>query len=543
MSKSSLVLLITCLFSLEQALAQVNRYVVFLSDKTNTPYSIDQPNDFLSERSIARRINQGITLTEQDLPVDPLYIETVSDLGADCYYSSKWMNALLVQMDQSLLTDIRSLPFVDSIHYVARGEKLTRSRSNYAIASEFQPPGNVTSDSRFQLGMLNIDDMHKQGYFGENKRIAVLDAGFIGVDTYVPFESLHQENRFIGGEDLVTYSGDPFRYSGHGTAVLSTIIADHVNYIGAAPKAEVLLYVTEDVRSEYRIEEYNWLIAAEKADSAGVDIIHSSVGYSTFNDGTMNYTFEDLDGQSAIISQAANFATERGILVVTSAGNGALSNEFPWITAPADAFDILSVGSIDESYRRSSFSSFGPTFDERIKPDVVALGTSTAIVTGAGNIITGNGTSFAAPLVAGLAAGIWQANPEWTNIQVLNAIRNSASRALEPDSLFGYGVPNFNEAVVGRVLSVEDIVADRVTVYPNPFQGNRIYIDFSHAEKLFPVHLTVYDAKGSAILERSYDAPSANGIVELQIETNSKGMYIMNIHSDALSKQVKLLKY
>ncbi|MCG8450460.1 MAG: S8 family serine peptidase, partial [Pirellulales bacterium] len=316
-----------------------------------------------------------------------------------------------------------------------------------------------------------------------------------------PFAHLHLESRIIHVADLVFNSGNPYQYSGHGTAVLSTMAAQHGAFNGTAYKSDYFLYVTEDVQSEYRIEEYNWAIAAEHADSSGVDIIHSSVGYNTFNDGGMNYTYNDLDGKTAIVTRAADLAFSKGMFVVTSAGNEGNNSNWPYVTMPADAKNILSVGSVTSTYSKSSFSSVGPTVDGRVKPDVVALGSETAIVNSSGDLTFGNGTSYSAPLVAGLAAGVWQANPDWSNFELLNAIKGTASRSLDPDTTFGYGIPNYNDAVIGRLLSISDIISDKIKVYPNPFRDNKIYIDITDNKDVLPLSILVYDTQGSVLVD------------------------------------------
>ncbi|MDH5610738.1 MAG: S8 family serine peptidase, partial [Cyclobacteriaceae bacterium] len=456
--------LICCLLILQMGVAQ-DRYMVFFSDKNNSPFAVDQPADFLSARSIERRQKQGISVVTQDLPVNASYIQQVAATGAAVYFSSRWMNAVLVEAVATQLDAINLLTFVDSTQYVAKGTRLLSSPTGYTVPTVFAPPVASGSTSDLQVGMLDVDNMHLDGYRGENMVIAVLDGGFMGADQYQVLEKIHTENRLLDVQDFVRNSGDPFQYSGHGTSVLSTMAAEYTGFTGTAPKAAYLLYVTEDVASEYRIEEYNWLFAAERADSAGADIIHTSVGYRDFTDATMNYQYADLNGQTAVITRAANLAFERGMVVVTSAGNEGNSSVWPYVTYPADGNFILAVGSITSSYQKSSFSSIGPTADGRVKPDVMALGTQTTILSADGFIGMSNGTSYSAPLVSGFVAGLWQAHPEWTNRDVVNTVRMTSSRALQPDMEYGYGVPSYRNAVLGNVLSVNKILNENVTVY------------------------------------------------------------------------------
>jgi subtilisin family serine protease len=345
----------------------------------------------------------------------------------------------------------------------------------------------------------------------------------------------------VAVNDFVFNSGNPYQYHDHGTEVLSCIAANYQDFKGTAYDATFVLAVTEDVRSEFRIEEYNWLLAAEFADSVGVDIIHSSLGYSVFGkEPSMNYTYEDLDGNTATITQAVNLARDRGILVVTSAGNEG-NSDWKYITAPADARGILTVGAVREDYTRASFSSVGPTADGRIKPDVMALGSGTAVMFGNGGISQSNGTSYAAPLVAGLAAGLWQANPDWTNIDVINAIKYTSSRALNPDAQFGYGIPDFTVAREGAVLSVDQIINRDISVYPNPFKDNKIFIDTRRLMDSGSIQLTLFDQQGKVVVTEIVNSPKER--ITLEIPGIKAGPYVLKIHSEAFSKTVKLIKY
>lgn len=522
------------------ALAQ-NRYMVFFTDKDNSEYSTSRPEEFLSQRAIERRSKHNILITEQDFPVNRDYLKGLSNTGADVFFTSRWMNAALVQMEESTIDVLRNIKYIDRIEYIAPGTKLTREKDPVDIPDEFADPTYEMASTELQNGILGVDIMHNLGYRGEGIMISVFDAGFEGVNLFKPFESLHKEGRLVAVKDYVYNSDNPFQYHDHGTEVISCIAADYSDFTGTAPKASYIIAVTEDVRSEFRIEEYNWLLAAEFADSAGTDIIHSSLGYSVFGkEPSMNYTYDDMDGNTAVITQAVNFAVSRGILVVTSAGNEGNSS-WQYITAPADAKNILAVGSINSQYTRSGFSSVGPAADGRIKPDVVALGTGTAVMLGDGMITNGNGTSYSAPQVAGLAAGVWQANPDWSNIDVVNAIKLTASRASNPDSAYGYGVPNFEDASIGRILSVSDIINDKIKVYPNPFKDNKIWIDLQHAEEIYPLKIIVLDSRGALLVNENI-----NGFIdryEVNIPAQSPGVYFLKLQSEKFSKSVKLIKY
>ena len=535
-----IVLISTALMFHFTILSQEHRYFVFFKDKSDSPYSLSQPQAYLSDLAIQRRQKQGIQITSTDLPVNPAYLAQINATGGQAFYSSRWFNGAIVQMDSLELQKVQSLSFVDSIAWIAKNAKLTSERSVFQLNDSFENSPYSTASSDLQLGMINALKMHEDGYTGADMIIAILDGGFIGAPLFKPFEHVFSSGQYLGGEDLVTYGDNPFRYSGHGTAVWSTIAAKSDSLTGTAYEANFLVYVTEDVGSESPIEEYNWLIAAEKADSAGADIIQSSVGYSVFNSPFSNYSYQDLDGKSTVITKAANLAFDRGMIVVTSAGNEGNSS-WRFVTAPADSKNVLAVGSITDEYTKSSFSSIGPTPDGRIKPDVVALGSRTTLMAGNGAIQQSSGTSYAAPLIAGLAAGIWKANPNWTNQDVIQAIKMTASRALNPDNHYGYGVPNYQQAVLGSVLNVSDILSEKIKVYPNPFRNQKVFIDLSNQVIRDTLEIKVFDLKGKLISETTV-APNTREIVEMQVDTSAQGVYLMTLMSPTFFKEVKLIK-
>jgi subtilisin family serine protease len=228
--------------------------------------------------------------------------------------------------------------------------------------------------------------------------------------------------------------------------VLSTMGAKKSRKIfGAAPDADYILLRTEDVFSENLIEEYMWVCAAEFADSSGADIINSSLGYTTFDDSLQNHTYEDMDGETTPISIGAGIACNKGIIVVSSAGNSG-SSSWRFIGAPADNFDVLSVGAVDENEEITSFSSYGPNSDGALKPNVVAQGKNTVIISSSDTVRTGSGTSFSSPITAGMVACLWGAQPTQTPAAVKDAIYKSADRYLNPDDQFGYGVADYFSA-------------------------------------------------------------------------------------------------
>lgn len=450
----------------------VHRYMVFFKDKSGSPYSISDPSGYLSQKAIERRISQGIAITEMDIPVNHSYVSGVRQTGADVFFRSRWFNAALVQCDPSLIPSIEALPYVDHVEFVAPNKKLMgEGRKKFNLRKKNNHTGAQTSA---QLTLIGIDHMHEAENKGEGKTIALLDAGFIGVNSAAPFSQLFSEGRIDEpvSYDFVTNTTNVYQFDDHGTNVFSVIAAEVPDaFTGGAPGSNFQLYVTEDVTSEYRIEEYNWVFAAERADSAGVDIINSSLGYYDFDDGSMNYTKPQMDGKTAVVTRAAQWAADRGIVVVCSAGNEGNIPSWRIITAPADAEGVLAVASVDQNGTRSSSSSTGPSADGRIKPDIAAMGVGVKVITPSGMISSASGTSLAAPLITSLVAGVWQRYPSLTNKEVIQVIKQTASLAQEPNNLIGYGIPNF-KAVVNYQEHVEQ--ENVFEVFPNPVKDTLI---------------------------------------------------------------------
>ena len=530
-------------------ISQVNRYFIFFSDKSSEtyPYSISQPEEFLTQRAINRRSKESIPVVEEDLPVDPSYVQGLSGVGVDVYFTSKWFNGALVNMDTTLLGEVMMLSYVDSIALLADTTRLSREKDPFETPTTFQEPPSVNGNSDIQLAMLGAEHMHSDNIKGQGMRIAVLDNGFTGVDRFTPFQHVWENNRIVGTKDFVENTGNVFQFGSHGTSVFSIIGANYESetddLIGITSEAEFVLCITEDNAAENIVEEYNWLLGAEFADSLGVDVINASLGYNTFDIPEHNYSKDDLDGQTSVVSIAASIAAEKGIIVVTSAGNSGRRQEPEnLISHPADAINILSVGSVRPDFNRSDFSSVGPTADGRIKPDIAAFGDGTAIMRGNGSIERGGGTSFASPLIAGFAAGIWQANPDWTSQQVMDAIRNSGHRAAGPNSLIGYGVPVYSFAVDGKALKVNDILSDKVTVYPNPFSGDRLFL-ITDGEFKKGMNIHVMDPKGSLIFEESYKKREIKERMELSIDSSEQGVYFLFLQIGKDQKVVKLINF
>jgi serine protease AprX len=454
--------------------AQVNRYMVFFTDKTGTGHSVEHPETFLNDRAIQRRTTQGIAILAEDLPLTSSYIQQVRATGATVLYKTKWMNGALIECTDAQLTAVNNLSFVKAAdtEFVAPGSTASKQGKSH----KFGFSGTADDMTQGQLSMLGIDEMHADGYDGEGVIVAVMDGGFTGVNTQAPFQEIYTNriNQNVSW-NFVTNTANVYQASSHGTQVLSVLGVQATvganEFSAGASKATFQLYVTENIPTEYRIEEYNWLFAAERADSAGVDVINTSLGYNTFDDSSMDYEKSDMDGATAVITRAAQIATSKGIFMVNSAGNSGTDLSWQIITAPADAEDVLAVGNINLQGQRSPTSSIGPAADGRTKPDVVALGTGVTVIGSNGAIASNNGTSFSSPLTAGLVAGLRQRYPELTRAELMEAIRLSASKAASPDNQLGYGIPHYR-AVVNylEVTGVEPEQNQSLVIYPNPVQ-------------------------------------------------------------------------
>ncbi|MCC5920275.1 MAG: S8 family serine peptidase [Cyclobacteriaceae bacterium] len=523
--------------------AQNHRFVVYFTDKDTVAFQNTDPSEYLSARAIERRERQNIAIDLSDFPVNQQYVDSLKTFGVFTAYPSKWYNALLIETDSASLPSINNLAFVRHIDLAAPGSKLQTPLENFnrPPALEEQEPENQQRNAS-QNEKIGVRLMHEEGYTGKGVLVAVFDGGFSNVDKSSFFDHLRRNNKIQATHDFTTATDDVYRHSQHGTQALSTIAAfREPDYVGIAYDADFILCVTEDVYSEYRIEEYNWLFAAEYADSLGVDVISTSLGYTTFDDPSMNYTPEDMDGKTAVISRASQMAHEKGILSVTSAGN---SGNSTWriVSAPADAVGSLAVGAINITSELASFSSRGPTADDRIKPDVAAVGQGTVLINSRGQISMANGTSFSAPQIAGLAAGVMQARPEWSVSELHNIFRLSGDRSDNPNIDFGFGVPNFAR-MVGLVTSIQPTkeLKKKVRIYPNPNSGQQLFlhplVDMTGAE----IIVQVLNAKGQKIIQSSLSWNENNGNYTLEISQLSSGVYIVKFFDGQTTETHQLI--
>ena len=469
------------------------KYLVLLKDKEGSPYLVNSPLVYLSQKAIERRFKQGITIKTSDLPPNPAYISSIQQTGATVIYKSRWMNAVLVEATEIQKNTILTLPSVKGIEFNRPLKQARQTSLKDKFAVENTESLNY-GEASAQIQLLGADLMHNKGFHGEGMLVALLDDGFLNVNTSACLQHLVQQNKIVKVYDFVDNDNTVYSQGGHGTAVLSTMAGYIDNQmISPAFGASVALFRTEDIASETPLEEANWLFAAEMADSLGADIICSSLGYSTFDNSVDNYTPAMMNGKTALSTRAADLATERGIVVVISAGNSGNDSSWQIITAPADADSVLAIGAVTRTGNYASFSSRGNSADGRIKPDIVAVGSGTALCNTSGFASTSDGTSFSAPLVAGLVAGFWQANPHLTAQEVTRCIRKSGHQFASPTIQLGYGFANFSRAniVAQNEFSISAIEpnADLVSIKIVP--SNKVDVELKFSNSLINNNLRI----------------------------------------------------
>ena len=423
------------------------KYRISLKDKAATTYSLEHPEAFLSEKAIERRLKQNLPIDSTDLPVCRKYVDEIRRQGVKIVVTGKWENFVTVSCNDSALVErIAALPFVRETEKVwiapgGDGPFMATGRDSL-INRPSVHPDSIYGLAVDQIRLSNGDKLHEEGFKGQGMTIAVIDAGFHNADKITAMQNI----RILGTKDFVNPQSDIFAESSHGMAVLSCIAMNRPGVMtGTAPEASFWLLRSEDEYSEHLVEQDYWAAAVEYADSVGVDVVSSSLGYFSFDVEALNYHQDQLDGRTSLISRAAKMASSKGILLFSSAGNEG-GGSWGKITFPADAPDILTVGAITDRKKKSNFSSVGFTADYRVKPDVVALGTGCCVIDPTGNIRYANGTSFATPILAGLGVCLWQAFPSLTNKDIISLLQRFGSKFEQPDAELGYGIPDVYKA-------------------------------------------------------------------------------------------------
>ena len=471
-----IVAILAITFTHTNTQAQYTRYIVKLKNKGGTPFTLAAPNTYLTAKAVARRTKYNLSIDSTDLPITPRYIDSIKAVpNVTILNVSKWLNQVAISTtDPMAIAKINNFTFVINSSGIATKTLpvgLNKNISASKLAFEILPNTITTNttnqlttglnygNSASQIALHKGDFLHDYGFLGQGMTIAMMDAGFNTVNTNTGIDSLRINNQIKGTWDFVAREASVNEDDAHGFYCLSIIGANKPGQmIGSAPKANFYLYRTEDVASEYPIEEQNWAAAAELADSLGVDVFSTSLGYIDFDDASFDYTYAQRNGNTAIMTRAADLAAKKGIIVCNSAGNNGNSNAFPnykYVAVPADGDSVVAVGACNSTGQITSFSAWGPTSSGKVKPNVTSVGAGTSFVNLGGSPSNGNGTSFSNPNIAGLITAYWQAFPEFSNMTVIDLVQQTSSIGNTPDDRYGYGLPNMKKAFVAGLQKLQ----------------------------------------------------------------------------------------
>lgn len=530
-------------------------YVVTFTDKLFSPYSTNAPQDFLSPKAIEKRQRYNIPVTEEDIPINPLYINTVTAFeSVKLLAQSKWMNYVVIQCDnESVLDLIRYYPFVDQVEKLHLVDYSRFSTSDDYIAHNYhRSQASFDTDTSSlsyygsaaaQIAVHNGQFLHNHGYRGEGMLIVLLDNGYDRLDSLTLFNALHQNRRLKGIYDAAHQPGyNPFRSGTHGTSVLSVMaVEEPYLFVGTAPRADYVLIRTEMTDYEDILEEYYWVVGAEYADSIGADVVNSSLGYAYFDKTEQNHIFSDLNGKRSVASIAATKLVQKGCIVSIAAGNEG-DKSWHYISIPSDASSALCVAAMNSDSVIADFSSRGSSQFLRVKPDITTVGWQTAFCSYKDSISKGNGTSLASPVNAGLCACLWQAFPQKNNREIMDAVRQSAHLSANPDTLFGYGIPDFKLAYNMLLQSAINECEENPGFYlfPNP-ATDMITLSFSSSvpDNLIK-QIVLFDLYGKHLQTFSMKQSS----MQIDVSFLSKGVYFLQIiDKQGNSRPLKFIKY
>jgi len=551
------------------AFSQSTRHIVQLKDKKGTAFTLANPSAYLSPKALARRTRQKLSIDSTDLPLSAAYLDSIRNVqGVRIINVSKWLNQVLIKADTpytaAALAKINSFPFVKVTNVVApRPKPVDEEPINQKFKENIYPikepnplinranrstqTSNVTLNYGNSFNQIHIHEgeyLHDQGFSGQGMTIAILDAGFSGYKTNSAMDSVRLQGRILGEWDFVLNEPSVNEDHPHGLYCFSIIAANKPGAIvGSAPHANFWLLRTEDVFTEYPVEEQNWVVGAEFADSAGADMITSSLGYVDFDDPSYNHSYAQRNGNTTIITIGADLAAKKGMIVMNSAGNyGGLANDNKFVSCPADGDSVVAVGATDIAGNIAAFSSWGPNGAGKIKPNIVSVGQGTTLANTAGNVSAGNGTSFSCPNMAGLILCLWQAFPEFTNMEIINAVEQSAHLYSTPNERFGYGIPNFKEAYdilfkEREIKRISNALGNQwLKAYPVPFEGN--FFVALKAPKTGKATFQLVDVNGRLIAAQTKDITQDQlYLIDFNEATMlSRGVYFVR-YDDGSNKQ------
>ena len=535
------LLLVLTILSIQQGVAQSQDAWVFFADKENVEVSLADPILIMTQEAIDRKALHGTAIDERDVPVNENYITQIKNAtGITVRSKSKWMNCVYIVGSQPNIEALLDLPFVTNVEYADKSLNLFPGapiENKFSLEEAGQNVIYNYGAAANQIEMLSGDYLHELDYTGEGMIVAVLDAGFPSIDTNPGFQKMRDENRILGTYDFEARTENVDGTSSHGFVTSSDIGGFLQNeFVGTAPQASFYFFVTEYTPSETPVEEAWWVEALERSDSLGVDVVNTSLGYRGFDNPNYDHSYEDLDGQTTFSARGANIAFDKGMILVTSAGNGGNSS-FPTVGTPGDSPGTLTVGAVNSNGNYVAFSSIGPTVDGRVKPDVMAQGAIAAVINTGGNVDFSSGTSFSSPIMAGVITCLWQSRPEVPNGHIMQIVRESANLYNNPTDQMGYGIPNFENAYAAlQELGLEDeFLMSNFALYPNPVTSK---INISFPEGISNCTFTIYSVLGNKILSTEI----SRNLNSVNMESLNSGMYIASINSNNKQISFKLIK-
>jgi serine protease AprX len=537
------------------SVGQNTKWIIQFTDKNNSPFSINNPSAYLSQKAIDRRTRYHIAIDSTDLPVNPSYIQQVLAQGNVTYLNqSKWLNQILIDCpDTSVINSINTLPFVKtsapvgqfgSVHH---GVDRFKENVQPLVLTESLTQTEGTDSLSYGASSAQVDIhrgefLHNKGYTGNGMTIALLDAGFFHYKELSAFDSARSNHQILGVKDFVDYDNSVDEDNAHGMYCLSTIAANVPGkMIGTAPHANFWLLRSENDATEYPIEEQNWVAAAEYADSAGADMISSSLGYFWFDDPLLNHSYADIYANTAIVSRGAAMAANKGMIVTNSAGNEG-ANAWHYIIFPADADSVCTVGAVDTSGFIASFSSYG--YPGRVKPNIVSVGVNTTIWGTNDAPAHGSGTSFSNPNINGLIACLWEAFPAYNNMTILNAVYQSADRYNDPDDRYGFGIPDMEKAylILKQKQNQELYGNEWLFVNPDPFD------DTIHIKLIGQLNgiaqLSLLDVNGSIVqtIHLTTEQDEVYDTSFINLKNLSPGNYLIKYSDSITTRTISVTK-
>ncbi len=527
LSHITLLLLFSISLSAQNA-QQTYKFRVYLKDKGNIEFSVSEPEKFLTEQAVERKKRQQVKIDETDYPISSDYFNMIINAGGKPVAYSKWFKTIVVQLNDSLqINDIVKLPFVDSARYVWRG--IDKNQRDFARPRLANPEckedtlKNIFGVSADQFMLHDAQNMLLSGFNGKGINIAVIDAGFTNVDVIPQFNDIAGFKNFVP-------SGEIFSSSDHGTNVFSTMAINLPNtMMGSAPGARFWLLRSEDAASEFPVEEDYWVRAIEYADSIGIDLVNTSLGYTAFDDKSLSYNHEDLDGKTSFMTLAADKAFEKGMILITSAGNEG-NKKWQKISAPADSKNALTVGAVASDSTLAPFSSKGFTADRRVKPDVVSIGYGTFTIGRNGIIRRANGTSFSSPFMAGLVASLWSISPEMNRSEIIETVKRSSHQYNHPDSVYGYGIPDFSKAmkeILGKLKNNEKSVSEKHFSISRPAKNSFVITLTEPDFSLDAYRVNLLDESGNLISKYKFEKESLKILVTSETRKSNKFVHFV----------------